>query len=101
MKALLAGEPETTLTAFFKKNCEDPDARETFYFNFPSKFVWKSSTKEWKSRKVGTSLGRIPTVPFNLKTMELYCLRILLHHVKGAKSYQDLRTVKDEIFQSF
>ena len=26
LQALLAGEPETTLTAFFKRNREDPEA---------------------------------------------------------------------------
>ena len=45
LKALLAGEPETTLTAFFKKNYEDPDARETFYFNTPCNIVPDSTFK--------------------------------------------------------
>ena len=55
-----------------KKNAEDISARDVLYPDFPSKFVWKDG--EWKTRKIGTALGRVPTVPFNLKTMELYSL---------------------------
>ena len=101
LKALLAGEPETTLTAFFKKNIEDPQAREVLYPDFPSMFTWKTDTKEWKTRKIGTALGRIPTVPFNMRTMELYSLRVILHHVPGATSYAQLRTVKGKVFPTF
>ena len=101
LQALLAGEPETTLTAFFRKNTEDPNAREVLYPDFPSKFVWKDDTKEWQTRQQGTALGRVPTVPFNLKTMEVYSLRILLHHVRGARSYEELRTINEQIFPTF
>ena len=33
--------------------------------------------------------------------MELYCLRVLLHHVPGSTSYDDLRTVNGVLFPSF
>ena len=55
LEALLAGEPETTLTAYFKKNAEDISARDVLYLDFPSKFVWKDG--DWKTRKIGTALG--------------------------------------------
>ena len=101
LRALLAGEPETTLTAFFKKNSEDSNAREILYPDFPSKYIWKGETKEWTLRLIGTALGRIPTVPFNLKTMELYSLRILLHHVKGARGFEELRTITGHVYPTF
>ena len=43
----------------------------------------------------------MPTVPFNLKTMELYSLRVLLHHVKRATSFEELRTIGEHIFPTF
>ena len=101
MKALLAGEPETTLTAFFKMNCENPEARNLIYPDFPNKYTWNASQKKWVKRKFGYAIGRIPTVPFNVKTMDLYCLRVLLHHIPGPTSFEDLRTINGNIFPSF
>ena len=97
MKVLLAGEPETTLTAFFKRNSEDPESRNLIYPDFPNKYTWNSSEKKWMKRKLGYAIGRIPTVPFNVKTMELYCLRVILHHVAGATSFEDLRTIDGNV----
>ena len=103
LQALEAGEPETMLTAWFKKNQEDPKARSVLYPDFPKKFTWVGGKKEWKTREKcsDTVLGRVPCVPFNIKTMELYCLRILLHHVPGAVDYESLRTVKDVVCATF
>ena len=39
LMALLAGEPETTLTAFFKNNAVDPKARNLLYPEYPSMYV--------------------------------------------------------------
>ena len=50
---------------------------------------------------MGSAIGRIPTVPFNMHTMELYCLRILLHHVKGPRSFDDLRTVNEVLHPTY
>ena len=46
-------------------------------------------------------LGRVPCVPFNVKTIELYCLRLLLHHVSGAENFVSLRTVNGTVLPSF
>ena len=101
LRALLSGEPETTLTAFFKSNCDDVEAKKYIYPDFPNKYTWNNADKKWKKRKLGFAIGRVPTVPFNLKTMELYCLRVLLHHVAGPTSFVDLRTVNGTVFPSF
>ena len=50
---------------------------------------------------MGSAIGRIPTVPFNLHTMELYCLRILLHHVQGPRCFDDLRTVNGVLLPTY
>ena len=102
-QALEAGEPETMLTAWFRKNQEDTEAKSILYPDFPKKFTWMSGKKEWKTRQKGldTVLGRVPCVPFNIKTMELYCLRLLLHHVPGAESFSSLRTVNGAVQPTF
>ena len=51
LQALLAGEPETTLTAFFKRNQEDPEARTLLYPDFPDHYTWNNSEKKWKKGK--------------------------------------------------
>ena len=103
LEALEAGEPETTLTAWLKRNEIDEEAQSVLYPDFPKKFTWVSGKKEWKTRQKGGDmmLGRVPCVPFNVKTVELYCLRLLLHHVPGAKTFEDIRTVKGNILPSF
>ena len=90
-----------TLTAYFKTNRENVESRNLIYPDFPNKFTWSSSEKKWIKRKFGYAIGRIPTVPFNVKTMDLYCLRVLLHHVAGSTSFEDLRTINGNIFPSF
>ena len=103
LNALEAGEPETMLTAWFKKNKEDPGARTILYPDFPKHYTWMSGKKEWKLRQRGSEnmLGRVPCVPFNIHTMELYCLRLLLHHVPGALDFSSLKTVKGVGCESF
>ena len=44
----------------------------------------------------------MPSVPFNVKTLELYSLRLLLHHVPGAAvSFESLRTVAGNVCPTF
>ena len=103
LQALEAGEPETMLTAWFKTNQEDPEARLVLYPDFPKKYTWMAGKKQWKLRERGSDsvLGRVPCVPFNVHTMELYCLRLLLHHVPGAVDFSSLKTVNDIVCETF
>ena len=96
MAANSAGNPEDLLT--------DEDravARTITYPNFPSEFVFLNHT--WKRRKVGKgkTIGRVPIVPLNPHTMELYALRLILHNTAGATSYEDLKTVDGEVRVSY
>ena len=102
VEALQAGEPDTHLTAWFQTNQIDENARSVLYPDFPKKYTWDKSQREWKIRKQKfNTLGRVPSVPFNIKTLELYSLRLLLHHVPGAVDYTALRTVNDTVLPSF
>ena len=92
-KALERGEPETRLTAFFKKNLEDENARGLLYTEFPGHYNYGKNCWTKKSQNIGKAIGRIPTISLCAKQMEAYALRMLLHHVKGPTCFQDLKTV--------
>ena len=110
--ALERGERGSTLTAWMAANSPgNPDdllteedravARTITYPNFPSEFVFLNHS--WRRRKVGQgkTIGRVPIVPLNPHTMELYSLRLILHNTAGATSYEELRTVDGEVRASF
>jgi len=70
------------------------------YCDFPKYAIWDAKNKSWKRRKnQRKTLGRIyfcsPT------DTERYCLRVLLHHVAGCRSFQELRTVNNVEYQTF
>ena len=79
--------------------------------NVPKYYTWCPSTKKYSRRAQGTpvegfpgikaidALGRVYTVHPN--NFECFCLRLLLHHVDGPTSFQDLRTVNGHICETF
>ena len=110
--ALERGELGSTLTAWMAANSPgnpedlltDEDrtvARTITYPNFPSEFVFLNHS--WRRRKVGKgkTIGRVPIVPLNPHTMELYALRLILHNTAGATSYEELRTVDGQVRASY
>ena len=77
---------------------------QDLYFTliFQKKYTWDNKEKIWKIRKQKFNIfGRVPSVPFNIKTLELFSLRLLLHHVCGAVDFADLRTINGIIFPTF
>jgi hypothetical protein len=100
-EALERGEPETKLTAFFKKNAEDETAQSFLYTEFPDHFNYGKGQWTWKKQNIGKAIGRIPTVILCAKQMETYSLRILLNHVRGTTCFQDLKTVEGVVLNSF
>jgi len=103
--------PATTLTSFFATCASDPFARTLFYSEMPRYFTWNDSSKKFQRRKHGQpvvgyanvystdTLGRIYTVhPSN---DECFYLRLLLVNVRGATSFQSLRTVDGELCTTY
>ena len=103
-----------TLTEFFKENKKvHSKLREILYPKILKHYTWNKATKTYSERSRRRScnsesnspksdtIGRIPVVAFTRKIQESYFLRLLLHHVKGLKSYQDLKTVDGEICDTF
>ena len=91
----------TTLMAYFRKNAEDPEAREVLYPDFPDKYTWNSARKCWTRRKCGVTVGRIPVISCNAHQSELFHLRMLLYNKKGATSFESLRTINGSICPTY
>jgi hypothetical protein len=99
IQEVAARERETMLTAWFKCNAADVRGRDLPYVDFPSRFKWTSqrgSGGRWELRQRGDAdrtIGRLYFV--SPRAGEKYYLRILLHNVPGAVSYETLRTGAD------
>lgn len=93
----------TTLTCWFILNQEDQNANHLLYREVPYHYVYQTSKEgnKWKKRKQGQNeiLSRMYAV--SLKDAELFSLRLLLLHIRGAKGYEDLRTVNGVVYHTF
>ncbi|XP_050222183.1 uncharacterized protein LOC126672278 [Mercurialis annua] len=90
---------KTMLTQFFKKCSEDEHAEGLLYREFPQHYVWNKMYKMWERRKKGNVIGRVNAA--NPIEGERYYMRLLLSHVKGPKSFEDLLTVDGAKCNSF
>jgi len=100
----------TSLTAWFELNQKDPEANQYTYAELCDHYVFgpwdiitedgkKIKKKMWRKRLRGTVIPRIYSVP--PKNVEKFHLRMLLFHVRGAKSYEDIRTVDGILYDTF
>jgi hypothetical protein len=85
------------LIAYFETNNLDEKARGILYRDFPEHYTWQRRGKFWQERKRKNILqvGRIITA--HLAEGERYYLRVLLNHVLGATSYDDLKIVDGQV----
>jgi len=96
------------LLDYFELNARDEKAKQYLYSDIPSHYVFKKVTinsktiNRWEKRQRHFNfIGRMYSVsPFHCQ-IELFHLRIFLLHVKGATSFKELRTVNNEIYQTF
>nr|XP_015624412.1 uncharacterized protein LOC107279989 [Oryza sativa Japonica Group] len=90
----------TTLTEYFKMNQVDPEARKLLYKEFPELYRWITGQNVWQKRKMKRGqVGRV--VYAHPAEVERYYLRVLLNHVRGATSFEDLRTVSGTSYSTF
>ncbi|GAU39042.1 hypothetical protein TSUD_59980 [Trifolium subterraneum] len=89
----------TMFLAWMEANRKYLFARDLTYMQFPSKFVYDSDDRMWRPRKRGQSVGRLTFVAPS--TRDLYYLRLLLNVQTGCTSYEDIRTVKGHLYDSF
>ncbi|KAL6124785.1 hypothetical protein ACLB2K_077294 [Fragaria x ananassa] len=83
----------TMLTEFFtKNNTLSEDVPKYLYREFPEHYRWDSTHKTWEARETNQKvIGRIYTV--SPLEGEKFYLRVLLNHVRGPKSFEDIRKV--------
>jgi hypothetical protein len=81
---------KSMLIKYFRMNSVDPFAHSFLYREFPEHYRWDRTEKEWLRRKQRMQIGRMVYVcpPEG----ERYYLCILLNHVRGATSFDDLKT---------
>ena len=88
------------LTEYFKVNRSNSAARRYLYREFPEHFTWNKSKKIWRPRKSKRiQIGRL--VYANPAEGKRYYLRIMLNHVRGATSYENLRTWRGVTYATF
>lgn len=94
-------EPVTELIDFFRLNGRDVYARQFLYKDIVNHYVFDPTNKEWTRRVNDGSrvIGRIPFISSSLN--EIFFLKLLLLHVRGATSYEHLRTVNDVVWPTF
>ncbi|CAF1773852.1 unnamed protein product [Brassica oleracea var. botrytis] len=85
--------------AYLETNKIDPDARKLTYVQFPTKYVWNKTEHTWTKRKIGQSIGRLYNV--HPSSGELYYLRLLINHLKGPTSFEDILTVNGIEYKKF
>jgi hypothetical protein len=79
---------KSMLTEYFWMNSVDPFVHSFLYREFPKYYRWDRIEKEWLPRKQRTQIGKM--VYACPAEGERYYLRVLLNHVKGATSFDDL-----------
>ena len=91
-------DSSSTLLAYFKYNFEQADGRQYLYHEFPIHYVYVRK-QGWKPRTQRRSIGRMYSAsPF---MGARYYLRLLLTVVRGATSFEHLRTVDGVVHDSF
>ena len=90
---------QSTLMAWFELNRNTQDAHQYLYMDIPQQYVFKK--EEWTKRQRGATkiIGRMYSV--SVKDQERYFLRLNLLHVKGATSFDDIKTVNGTLCPTF
>ncbi|XP_057432073.1 uncharacterized protein LOC130724815 [Lotus japonicus] len=92
-------EKMTMFMAWMEANAKYPTAKDLTYADFPSLFVFDEDKCEWRPRKKGFSIGRMNFVPPG--TGELFYMRLLLNVQRGCSSFDELKTVKNHMYETF
>jgi hypothetical protein len=90
---------DTMFLVWMEANKRYSQGRHLTYGQFPSAFTYDSDNRFWKPRKRRGSVGRLSFIPHSSR--ELYYLRLLLNVQVGCTSYEDLRTVNGQVYDSF
>jgi hypothetical protein len=99
-EALLAAQTgRTKLESWFELNKTDEDARHYLYVDIPYNYVYARAVWKPRQRGGGKIVSRMYTVSF--KDEERFYLRLLLLHVRGATSFESIRTCNGTVYPTF
>lgn len=96
----LAKQRSSMLIGWFTLNQREEAAKHYTYTDIPLRYWWVKTSCTWQARKkfVPTVIRMYTVSP---REVERYCLRILLLHQKGCKSFEDVRTVRGHLCDTF
>ncbi|XP_057322519.1 uncharacterized protein LOC130665907 [Microplitis mediator] len=97
-------QKQTMLIDYFSLNQRDPSARQYIYSDIPYHYVFKKNNDTnvscWQPRKRHFNvIGRMYSV--SPSQIELFHLRLLLINIKGATSFEELRTVNGVVYDTY
>ena len=117
---------KTQLTEFFTLCSKDKQTAKMTYLDILQHYTWNAKERKYVKRKQNLRrsqkekieqeeeelvegmptpksnfVSRIPTIPLNIHTKEKFFLRMLLHVIKGPKSFDDLKTVDGVVCETF
>ena len=102
-KEALEKAGRTTLLAWFRLNANSAEWRHLRYAEIPQHCTWHKDKGEWKKRErqawASRVLGRLHTA--QPSEGERFFSYLLLLHVPGAQSFEDLKTVDGALHDSF
>ncbi|KAL7322346.1 hypothetical protein PS15p_212248 [Mucor circinelloides] len=82
---------------------DDQEAQQTLYVNFCERYTFhkEQRARHWAPRRAGFGkiIGRMYTV--SPKDIEKFHLRLLLMHVPGATSFEDIRSFEGQVYPTF
>ena len=90
---------QSILMAFFDYNDANNKSRRYLYQEFSEHYVYLQKECRWKPRQQGFAIGRI--YHCNPFTGERYYLKLFLTVVRGARSFEHLRTVEKILYPTF
>ena len=90
---------KTMFTEWLATNEVDERGKDLLYSEFPTMFTWHKKDKVWEYRKGGDTIGRV--IYIHPSAGELYYLRLMTNEIRGAQSYEDLRTVNGVTYPTY
>ena len=96
-----AQNKKSMLTAWFQLNNVDPTANRLLYSEIPYWYTFQQKTKRWILRKKGHDKVVSRIYRIGPKAGDLFYLRMLLLHKRGAKSFIDFKTIDGVVCKDF
>lgn len=85
--------------AYFEANAKYPEAQCLLYVDFPEQYVWVVKSKSWKPHQHNFCIGRLHFASPSFG--EWFHMHMLLTVVRGARSFEELRSFQGMVHLTF